>query len=64
MRIRTSEDYRRALEELKRTGADSTRRHELEAAVGAFAQEHNNSRVRRGRPPARQTAGNRKFPED
>ncbi len=46
MRIRTVRDDRRALEELKQVGPpDAARRHELEAAVALYAQEHNNARV-------------------
>ena len=64
MQIRTARDYRRALEELKHASADSPRRHEVEAAVAAFAQEHNNARVRRGRPAAGGPAPGRKYAED
>lgn len=64
MQIDSVEDYRRALDELKQLGADDTRRRELEAAVQAYAQVHNNNRVRRGRPPARTGRGTEKFPGD
>lgn len=64
MEIHSVEAYRTALEELKRLGADDPRRHDLEAAVQAYAQEHNNSRGRRGRPPARGEADSPRFRED
>jgi hypothetical protein len=64
MEIRSVDDYRRALEALKRLDADDATRRELEAAVAAYAQAHNNARVRRGRPPARVTPTTPKFPED
>ncbi len=66
MRIRTVEDYRRALEQLKQVGSepDAARRHELEAAVARYAQEHNNARVRRARPATGRPAQGRDFPDD
>jgi len=64
MEIRSVEEYRRALTELKQLGADDVRRRELEAAVTAYAQIHDNTRVRRGRPPARNDPRSPKFPGD
>jgi hypothetical protein len=62
MEIRSVEEYRRALTELKQLGADDMRRRELEAAITAYAQIHDNTRVRRGRPPARNDPRSPKFP--
>ncbi len=64
MEIRSVEEYRRALTEVKQLGADDTRRRELEAAITAYAQIHDNTRVRRGRPPARNDPRSPKFPGD
>ncbi|MBV8169966.1 MAG: hypothetical protein JO021_24485 [Alphaproteobacteria bacterium] len=64
MEIRTVEAYRQALTELKGLGGDDPRRRELEAAITAYAQIHDNTRVRRGRPPARNDPRSPKFPGD
>jgi hypothetical protein len=64
MEIHTVEAYRRALTELKQLGAEDPRRRELEAAASAYAQKHDNTRVRRGRPPARNNPNSPKFPGD
>jgi hypothetical protein len=64
MLIQTVEAYRRALQELKALSADDVRYRELEAAIAAFAQNHNNSRTRRGRPPTNQDATTPRLPED
>ena len=66
MRLRTNDDYRRALDRLKQLqpGVDDRQRHEIEAAVAAYAQEHNNSKSRRGRPAAREGAATPALPED
>jgi hypothetical protein len=66
MRIRTNDDYRRALDRLKQLqpGGDDRQRRELEAAVTAYAQEHDNSKARRGRPPTQESAATPALPED
>lgn len=64
MQLHTVEDYRRALDALKELGADDPNRRELEAAITAYAQIHDNHRVRRGRPPARVDPRSPKFPGD
>ena len=53
MQIETPDEYRHALEQLKRLGRDDPERHRLEAAVEAYAQQHEGTGARRGRPPAR-----------
>jgi hypothetical protein len=64
MQIQTPEDYRIALERLKRLGADNPERHTIEAAVAAYTQLHENSTSRRGRPPAHEDPASAKFPGD
>jgi hypothetical protein len=64
MQIHRTEDYRRALEELKHLSRDDPRRHDLEAAVAAYAQIHDNNRTKPGRPPSRENADTRELPEE
>jgi hypothetical protein len=66
MRLHTEADYRKALDDLHRltAGRDEARRRELEAAIESYAQEHNNSKVRPGRPSGREAPGSKNFRED
>jgi len=64
MQIHRNEEYRRALDELKHLPHDDPRRRDLEAAVAAYAQMHNNNRTKRGRPPSRETADTPELPEE
>lgn len=56
VRIDTAEDYRAALEKLHQLGdaapgsPDDRLRREIEAAVEAYSQAHNNAQARRAKP--------------
>ena len=66
MRLNSTADYRQAIDDLQRLPASpgDTRRQELEAAIAAYAQEHNNSQVRPARPAGRETPGARTYDDE